>query len=103
MPELSGPGQESPGSSFYRGRKRNIPPYAAILDAVRAHRTVVCGLNQVYGDPALIQLAEIDGRLRDSAPSPTSRGGPLDWFSRVAGVLGLAGVVLIGTRSRSEQ
>lgn len=67
----------------------------AILDAVRAHRTVVYGVGgRAYGDPALIRLAAADGRLpADAAPS-NSRGGPLDWCSRGAGLAGLAGLIL---------
>jgi hypothetical protein len=64
----------------------------AILDAVRAHRTVVFGKDgRVYGDPQLVQFAS---QLRGLAPSPASRGGTLDWFSRLSGVLGLAGLIL---------
>lgn len=71
---------------------------AAILDAIRERRTVVYGKDgRVYGDPELIRLAENDGRLRNDAPSLTFRGGVLDWFSRAAGVVGLAGLFLLGT------
>ena len=64
----------------------------AILDAVRARRTVVYGLGgRAYGDPALVRLAAADGRLREYPPS--GRGGPLDWFSRLVGLLGLGGFV----------
>jgi predicted metal-dependent phosphoesterase TrpH len=62
----------------------------AILDAVRARRTIVFGEGgHAYGDPALLQYAD---RLRDRAPASDSRGGSLDWFSRLAGVAGLAGL-----------
>jgi predicted metal-dependent phosphoesterase TrpH len=62
----------------------------AIVDAVRAHRTVVFGEGgRAYGDPALLQYAN---RLRDRSPDYDSRGGVLDWFSRIAGVAGLAGL-----------
>jgi len=71
----------------------------AILDAIRARRTVVYGRDgRVYGDPALIPLAERAG-LRDAAEQWKSRGGALDWWSRVAGVIGLAG--LVASRPRS--
>ncbi len=70
----------------------------AILDAVRAHRTVVYGRDgQAYGDPALIRLVGDDARLRDAA-SPDPRVTVLDWISRVGGVLGLAGVVALAMR-----
>ena len=69
----------------------------SILEAVRAHRTVVYGRDgRAYGDPALIRLAD-DGRLREAAPS-NSRGGLLDWFSRISGVAGLAGAIAFGPR-----
>jgi hypothetical protein len=71
----------------------------AILDAVRAHRTVVYGLGgRAYGDPALVRLAAEDGRLRELA-APESPGGPLDWCSRIGGLLGLAGLVVFRRRS----
>ena len=70
----------------------------AILDAVRAHRTVVYGRDgQAYGDPALVRLADDDGRLRAAAPS-NSRGGWVDWLSRIGGVLGLAVAIALGPR-----
>jgi predicted metal-dependent phosphoesterase TrpH len=70
----------------------------AILDAVRARRTVVYGREgRAYGDPALIRLAAGDGRLRGAGQSD-SRGGPLDWFSRISGVIGLASAILFGAR-----
>jgi hypothetical protein len=65
----------------------------AILDAVRAHRTVVFGKDgRAYGDPALLTYAD---RLRGRAPASNSRGGPLDWISRAAGVAGLAGLLML--------
>src|SRR5580765_2485438 len=64
-----------------------------ILDAVRAHRTVVFGKDgRAYGDPALLPHAD---RLRGRAPSSNSRGGALDWVSRVAGVAGLTGLLCL--------
>jgi PHP-associated len=71
----------------------------AILEAVRAHRTVVYGRDgQAYGDPMLVKLAAGDSRLREAAPSNV-RGGTLDWFSRIGGVLGLAGLIAFSRRS----
>ena len=64
-----------------------------ILDAVRAHRTVVYGRDgRAYGDPALVQLAAQAGGLRDREPARDTAGW-LDWVSRIAGLLGLAGVI----------
>jgi len=64
-----------------------------IVDAVRAHRTVVYGRDgRAYGDPALVQLAARSGGLRDREPARTPAGW-LDWASRIAGLLGLAGAI----------
>jgi hypothetical protein len=65
----------------------------AILDAVRAHRTVVFGLEgKVYGDPQLTRYAD---RLRTRIPSSDSRGSALDWISRSAALVGFAGLLLL--------
>jgi hypothetical protein len=63
-----------------------------ILDAVRAHRTVVYGRDRAYGDPALVQLAAEAGGFRGREPMHQPPGW-LDWVSRIAGVLGLAGAI----------
>ena len=65
----------------------------AILDAVRAHRTVVFGLDgKAYGDSVLVNLAKTDGRLpRTTAP----RSPWLRIVSQLCGVLGLAGVMFL--------
>jgi hypothetical protein len=66
---------------------------AGILDAVRAHRTIVFGTgDHVYGDPALLQYAP---KLRDRVPSSESRGSALDWVSRIAALGGLAGLLCL--------
>jgi hypothetical protein len=65
----------------------------AILDGVRAHRTVVYGRDgRAYGDPALVRLAADAGGLREREPSRLPVGW-LDWTSRIGAVLGLAGVI----------
>jgi predicted metal-dependent phosphoesterase TrpH len=65
----------------------------AVLDAVRAHRTVVFGKDgRAYGDPALLQYAD---KLRDRVPSSESRGSALDWVSRIAVLVGLAGFLCL--------
>jgi predicted metal-dependent phosphoesterase TrpH len=64
-----------------------------ILDAVRAHRTLVFGKGgHVYGDPQLVQYAD---RLRSRLPSSEARGSALDWLSRIAGLLGFAGLLCL--------
>jgi predicted metal-dependent phosphoesterase TrpH len=66
----------------------------AILDALRAHQTVVYGLNgKAYGDPALILLAEAHPELREIATTDAAPGW-LDWISRVCGLAGCVGLVL---------
>ncbi len=62
---------------------------AAIIDAVRAKRTVVYAPGgKTYGDPALASLIASRTELRDVATSDAPVGG-LDWVSRVSGVVGL--------------
>jgi len=64
-----------------------------ILDAVRAHRTVVFGAaDRVYGDPELVKYA---GQLRDRAPARDFNGTALDWVSRITAILGFAGLVML--------
>lgn len=70
---------------------------AAILDAIRAHRTVVYGRdNRAYGDPALVRLAADDGRLPREAPSRRTHGTTLDWISRIAAISGAAILLIVG-------
>jgi hypothetical protein len=69
---------------------------AAILDAVRARRTVTFARDDhAYGDPALVQLAAAAGNFRDREPwrRPVTTA---EAISRLCGVLGLA--VLAGLR-----
>ena len=64
----------------------------AILDGLRARRTVVFGRGgKIYGEPALVRLAAADARLRDAA-MPKKRAGALDSISRIGGIIGLAGL-----------
>jgi len=66
-----------------------------VLDALRAHRTVVFGLGgRAYGDPDLLRLAANDPRIGENARAPW-RMSTLDWISRVAGVLGLAAIAVV--------
>lgn len=60
----------------------------AILEALRARRTVVYGVDgRVYGDPDLIRLAA-DARLQDRDVPPHGTWH-LAMLSRIAGILGL--------------
>jgi hypothetical protein len=67
----------------------------AVLEALRAHRTVVYGLEgRAYGDPALVALASTRPELRAAATLDATPGW-LDWISRVCSVCGLLGLFLI--------
>ena len=75
---------------------------AAVLEAIRARRTVVYGLaGRVYGDPGLIRLAEADGRLADAARPGYAVGG-LDRAGQVLGVLGLLLIAFTGRRGEDR-
>jgi len=70
----------------------DTPP--AVLEALRARRTVVYGLEgKAYGDRALIALAAGRPELR-AAATLDATPGPLDWISRVGSILGLLGLAL---------
>ena len=73
---------------------------AAILDALRGHRTVLYGLGgQAYGDPALIALAATRPDLRESATTDAPPSS-WDWISRISGVAGLLGLATV-SRARA--
>ena len=73
----------------------------AVIEAIRAKRTVVYGRNgRAYGDPALIAAAAAHPRLRDEA-TLDRRPSWLDTVGSVAGVLGLLGLVVV--RCRADQ
>jgi predicted metal-dependent phosphoesterase TrpH len=75
---------------------------AAILDAIRARRTVVYGRDgRAYGDPELVRLAAGDGRLA-SAARPDR---PVSWLDRVGSLFGMAGLaaLIVITRRRQIQ
>jgi predicted metal-dependent phosphoesterase TrpH len=74
----------------------------AILEAIRAKRTVVYGRNgKAFGDPALVALAETRPELRVAATTDPARGW-LDWVSGVSGILGLLGLVMAGPMAYSS-
>lgn len=71
----------------------------AILEAIRARRTVVYGRDEtVYGNPELIRLAEADGRLRELAKPSYPPG----WGGRISQLLGIGGFVLLLVGMRRE-
>ena len=71
-----------------------------ILQALREGHTVVYdGVGAVYGDPALIQLAGSESRLRGLAPT-RPESGFLVVFCRTCGLLGMIGLSLGGFRLR---
>jgi predicted metal-dependent phosphoesterase TrpH len=68
----------------------------SILEALRERRTVVFDREgNAFGDPDLIDLARQDIRFTPLRSSPTERGW-LAGASRIAGLLGLLGIFLIG-------
>jgi len=72
----------------------------AIVEAIRAHRTVVYGLpERPFGDPELVRLIHGDTRLREQAV-PDWRGDALSWLNRIAGLLAL-GCIAVTTRRSS--
>ena len=72
----------------------------AILDAIRARRTVVYGPGgKTYGDPALAALIADRPELREIATVDPSASA-LDWLSRVCAMIGLVGLVSRRTSSR---
>ena len=73
----------------------------AIVESIRARRTVVYGLNgQAYGDPELIKLAAADGRLPKAA-QPDYTPSALDRVSQLLGIAGLIGLVWSSRRGRA--
>ena len=69
----------------------------AILEAVRARRTVVYDRDgRAYGNAELIWAADKEPRIRELLAAPASQGGLLEAMSRVCGILGLAGLVAFG-------
>jgi hypothetical protein len=72
-----------------------------ILDALRHGRTVVYDrTGRAEGDPTLIRLAALDGRLPMMATGATGTGGFLSRLSGAAGILGLI-FILAGLKSRA--
>jgi hypothetical protein len=67
---------------------------AAIVEAVRAHRTVIFDLQgHPWGDPQMIRLAVQDGRLgKPTASAPD--GSFLAALSRILGASGLLGALV---------
>ena len=72
-----------------------------ILEALRAGRTVVFDRGRIVGDPALIRLAQQDGRLAEP-PTPPPGQGLLAALSRTCGLLGLSGIVFFGFRASAN-
>jgi histidinol phosphatase-like PHP family hydrolase len=76
---------------------------AAIVEAIRARRTVVYGrTGTAYGDPELIRLAAADGRLPARA-RPDYAPSALDRASQLLGLTGLALLVMFSRPRRNAQ
>jgi predicted metal-dependent phosphoesterase TrpH len=65
----------------------------AIVDAIRARRTVVYDRERAYGDPELIALVARAGGLPHDVPG-LAKPGAAAAFSRLAGALALIGLLL---------
>jgi hypothetical protein len=75
---------------------------AAILEALRARRTVVRDRDgRMHGDPALVRLAAADGRLWTRDPARPA-DGLLFALSRIAGVLAVVAGLVFGLPSTVE-
>jgi hypothetical protein len=67
----------------------------AVLEALRAHRTVVYLPNgHAYGDPELVKLGEMAGLPQLARAYTRARGSVLDWVSRVLALVALFGSVV---------
>jgi predicted metal-dependent phosphoesterase TrpH len=94
--DFHGPGRLGVCRTFVFARDNSA---AAILEAIRAKRTVVYGRDgEAYGDPELIRLAAADGRL-PAAARPDYSPGPLDRLSQVCGLAGLAWLLVRSRRA----
>jgi hypothetical protein len=72
---------------------------SAVIDAIRAKRTVVYGRNgQAFGHPDLIRLAAADGRLPAAARPDYSPS----WLDRVSQLLGIAGLAVLVVCGRAR-
>lgn len=70
-----------------------------VLEAIRARRTVVIDRDgKAYGDPQLIALVRVSPECRRLLESPAiqSAAKPLARWSRILGMVGLAGMLLFG-------
>jgi len=68
---------------------------AGVLDALRAHRTIVFGRDgKAHGDPSLVRVAANDPRLLANART-WERVTAIDWISRLSGIVGLAAIAAI--------
>jgi hypothetical protein len=71
-----------------------------VLEAIRAHRTVVIDGEHAWGDPALVPLALQHPELAGPPPLANSTGA-LVLLSRICGISGLLGlVILVATPDR---
>jgi predicted metal-dependent phosphoesterase TrpH len=74
---------------------------AAVLDALKAGRTVVHDLDgRAYGDPAMVEALVKEPYSMREQDYGYRGNGPADRMARAAGWLGLVGLVLFGLRRR---
>jgi hypothetical protein len=92
--DTHGPGPMGLCRTYVFARDRSA---SAIVEAGRAHRTVVYGFGgKAYGDPALIAQAD-PHRLREAGLIPIPRG-VLDVIGQAGGLAGLLALVVLGRR-----
>jgi hypothetical protein len=88
--DFHGPGPLGYSRTYIFARERTKQ---SVLDAIREGRTVVYDRERVFGDPEMIALASsVGGFPRDLPAVPVSQ--PLAVFSSLAGLFGLAGLLV---------
>src|SRR5262249_29184274 len=75
----------------------------AVMDALRAGRTVTFDPDgNAYGDPALVAALAADPYTPRAPDYAYAGGGVLDWITRAAAWIGLAGLLIFGGARRAD-
>ncbi len=73
-----------------------------VLEAIRAHRTLVFDGDQTYADPAVLNLLDANSiRALTAPPNPTPFQTLLTYISSIYGVLGLLCLILAARTTRA--